>query len=116
MALKVPMTGMPQMVGLLNGFGGGASALVAFAEYYHIMDTTNVLEVSTGITVVLSILIGAVTFTGSLIAFGKLQEIVTGKVVKYPLQNPINVLLISFFTRSQSSFRSHSSYILKAFS
>lgn len=94
MAIKVPMTGMPQMVGLLNGFGGGASALVAFAEYYHIMNTANELELSTGITVVLSILIGAVTFTGSLIAFGKLQGLVTGKVVKYPLQNPINILLL----------------------
>ena len=81
------MTGMPQMVGMLNGFGGGASALVAFAEYYHIMNTANTMEISTGVTVVLSILIGAVTFTGSLIAFGKLQGIVTGKVVKYPLQN-----------------------------
>lgn len=93
MALKVQMTGMPQMVGLLNGFGGGASALVGFAEYYHILKTTNIVEAPTGITIVLSILIGAVTFTGSLIAFGKLQGLVTGKVVKYPLQNPINVLL-----------------------
>ncbi len=98
LALKVPMTGMPQMVGVLNGFGGGASALVAFAEYYHIMNpATNpnsVLDVSTGITIVLSILIGAITFTGSFIAFGKLQGFITGKVVKYPLQNPINVLLL----------------------
>ncbi|MCW8850109.1 MAG: NAD(P)(+) transhydrogenase (Re/Si-specific) subunit beta [Melioribacteraceae bacterium] len=94
LALKVPMTGMPQMVGVLNGFGGGASALVAFAEYYHILNVTNTLELSTGITIVLSVLIGAVTFTGSLIAFGKLQGLVTGKVVKYPLQNPINILLL----------------------
>ncbi len=93
MAIKVPMTGMPQMVGLLNGFGGGASTLVAFAEYYHIMNTTKALDVSTSVTLILSVLIGAVTFTGSFIAFGKLQGIVTGKVVKYPLQNPINVLL-----------------------
>ena len=91
MAVKVEMTGMPQMVGLLNGFGGGASALVALSEYYK---TTGVgYEINISISVVLSILIGAVTFTGSLIAFGKLQGIVTGKVVKYPLQNPINVLL-----------------------
>ncbi len=94
MALKVPMTGMPQMVGLLNGFGGGASALVAFAEYYKLIDLPGGIEISTSITIVLSVLIGAVTFTGSLIAFGKLQGIVTGKVVKYPLQNPINVLLL----------------------
>lgn len=91
MALKVEMTGMPQMVGLLNGFGGGASALVALGEYYKV-ETPN-FELNIIITIVLSVIIGAVTFTGSLIAFGKLQGIVTGKVVKYPLQNPINVLL-----------------------
>jgi NAD(P) transhydrogenase subunit beta len=94
LAIKVPMTGMPQMVGVLNGFGGGASALVAFAEYYHILNIANNLEISTSITIVLSVLIGAVTFTGSFIAFGKLQGFITGKVVKYPLQNPINILLL----------------------
>ncbi|MCF8259334.1 MAG: NAD(P)(+) transhydrogenase (Re/Si-specific) subunit beta [Melioribacteraceae bacterium] len=94
LAVKVPMTGMPQMVGLLNGFGGGASALVAFAEYFKEADMGLTFEMSTLITIVLSILIGSVTFTGSLIAFGKLQGIVTGKVVKYPLQNPINIILI----------------------
>lgn len=91
MALKVEMTGMPQMVGLLNGFGGGASALVALSEYYRLPALS--FEINESVTIVLAILIGAVTFTGSLIAFGKLQGIVTGKVVKYPLQNPINVLL-----------------------
>lgn len=90
MALKVEMTGMPQMVGILNGFGGGASTLVALSEYYK-GETT---DISILVTLVLSVLIGAVTFTGSFIAFGKLQGFVTGKVVKYPLQNPINVLLI----------------------
>ena len=94
MAIKVQMTGMPQMVGLLNGFGGGASALVAFAEYDRILLSLQGFDVSTTITIVLSILIGAVTFTGSLIAFGKLQGIVTGKVVKYPLQHPMNALLL----------------------
>lgn len=94
MAIKVPMTGMPQMVGLLNGFGGGASALVALSEYYKEAGTTYLLDnMSVSITIILSILIGAVTFTGSLIAFGKLQGLVTGKVVKYPGQNPLNVLL-----------------------
>lgn len=91
MATKVQMTGMPQMVGLLNGFGGGASTLVALSEYYKVTD--HVFEINVTITIVLSVLIGAVTFTGSLIAFGKLQGIVTGKVVKYPLQQPINILL-----------------------
>ncbi len=97
MAIKVPMTGMPQMVGLLNGFGGGASMLVALSEYYKILNKlTDKTEFTTqdSITISLSILIGAVTFTGSLIAFGKLQGIVTGRVVKYPGQHPLNLLLL----------------------
>lgn len=94
MALKTPMTGMPQMVGLLNGFGGGASLLVALSEYYKMKNfTTWTFNDSTNITIVLSLIIGAVTLTGSLIAFGKLQGIVTGKVVKYPGQHPLNVIL-----------------------
>ncbi len=94
MATKVPMTGMPQMVGLLNGFGGGASALVALSEYYKILNYSEPFEIATSVTIVLSVLIGSVTFTGSLIAFGKLQGIVTGKVVKYPGQHPLNALML----------------------
>lgn len=95
MALKVPMTGMPQMVGLLNGFGGGASMLVALSEYYKINNLhAGQFNVFSTITISLSILVGAVTFTGSLIAFGKLQGIVTGKVVKYPGQHPLNLFLL----------------------
>jgi NAD(P) transhydrogenase subunit beta len=90
-ALKVKMTGMPQMVGLLNGFGGGASLLVALSVYYK--DVPDI-PINTGISMIISILIGSVTLTGSLIAFGKLQGIVTGKVVKYPLQHPLNALLL----------------------
>jgi len=94
-AYKTPMTGMPQMVGLLNGFGGGASMLVALSEFYKMKNFDAFShELSTDVSVVLSILIGAVTFTGSLIAFGKLQGIVSGKVIKYPLQNTINVILL----------------------
>jgi NAD(P) transhydrogenase subunit beta len=100
MAFKTPMTGMPQMVGLLNGFGGGASILVALSEYFkknpnYPVDTGLPfnLPVDQAVAIILSILIGGVTFTGSLIAFGKLQGIVTGKVVKYPLQHPMNALL-----------------------
>jgi NAD(P) transhydrogenase subunit beta len=103
LAVKTPMTGMPQMVGMLNGFGGGASTLVALSEYFKLNPNYPVdmglpfnLPVDTGIAIVLSLLIGGVTFTGSMIAFGKLQGIVTGKVVKYPLQHPLNLLLIIF--------------------
>lgn len=91
MAIKVQMTGMPQMVGLLNGFGGGASTLVALSEFYKLSPD---IPVNTGVAIILSLLIGGVTFTGSLIAFGKLQGLVTGKVVKYPGQHPLNALLL----------------------
>ncbi len=95
MAYKIPMTGMPQMVGLLNGFGGGASLLVAISEFYKIENSAITMHViKTDISIIISILIGAVTFTGSLIAFGKLQGLVTGKVVKYPGQHPLNALLL----------------------
>ena len=101
LAVKVPMTGMPQMVGMLNGFGGGASTLVALAEYYRINPNYPVdmglpfnLPVDQGIAIILSLLIGGVTFTGSMIAFGKLQGLVTGRVVKYPLQHPLNLILL----------------------
>ncbi|NUQ81966.1 MAG: NAD(P)(+) transhydrogenase (Re/Si-specific) subunit beta [Bacteroidetes bacterium] len=95
LALKVEMTAMPQMVGLLNGFGGGASALVGMAEYYtHLHHGFPADPIKLTVAIGLSLLIGAVTFTGSLIAFGKLQGLVTGKVVKFPFQNPLNVLLV----------------------
>ncbi|MDY0079693.1 MAG: NAD(P)(+) transhydrogenase (Re/Si-specific) subunit beta [Ignavibacteriaceae bacterium] len=95
LALKVEMTGMPQMVGLLNGFGGGASTLVAIAEFYKILYNPNIPVTSMDAgTIILSILIGGVTFTGSLIAFGKLQGLVSGKVIKYPGQHPLNALLL----------------------
>lgn len=90
-AIRVPMTGMPQMVGLLNGFGGLASTLVALAEFNKI---SPFIAVDTGIAIILSLLIGGVTFTGSMIAFGKLQGLVTGKVVKYPGQHPLNAFLL----------------------
>ena len=95
MAVKVEMTGMPQMVGILNGFGGGASTFVALSEYYKIVNYPQYShELLTTITIVLSILIGSVTFTGSFIAFGKLQGFVTGKVVKYTGQHLINGILV----------------------
>ncbi|MCB1319745.1 MAG: NAD(P)(+) transhydrogenase (Re/Si-specific) subunit beta, partial [Leptospiraceae bacterium] len=90
-AMKVQMTGMPQMVALLNGFGGIASLLVAAAEYNANIST---ITLDTGITICLSVLIGGVTFTGSLVAFGKLQGIVTEKSVMFPMQHALNLVLI----------------------
>jgi NAD(P) transhydrogenase subunit beta len=93
-ARTVKMTGMPQMVALLNGFGGGASALVASAEYFRYLEAGQGIPLNFGGAIQLSVLIGTLTFTGSLIAFGKLQELVTGKAVTYPLQKTLNALLL----------------------
>ena len=69
-AQKVEMTQMPQMVAIFNGFGGGASALVASAEYFKIFGGNAANDdTTTLITIMLSVIIGSVTFTGSLIAW-----------------------------------------------
>ena len=91
LARRIQMTAMPQLVAAFNGFGGGASAAVAAAEFVRVSGTGPGL--AAGVTIVLSTLIGAVTFSGSLIAFGKLQGIVTGKPVTFPLQKTLNALL-----------------------
>ena len=78
-ALKVPMTAMPQFVGLCNGFGGGASVLVAGAAYLEAM---------------ISSLIGGITFWGSLIAFGKLQGLISEKAVRFAGDHFIKALLL----------------------
>ena len=80
MAKKVKMTSMPEMVALFNGFGGIASALVASAEYFNSTGGSSP-EISsvTFITLILSVLIGTVTFSGSLIAFLKLSEYIPGQ-------------------------------------
>ena len=93
-ARTVSMTAMPEMVALLNGFGGGASALVASAEYSRFLSEGAAIPVDTGISIQLSVFIGSLTFSGSLIAFGKLKELVTGKAVTYPGQKILNGLLL----------------------
>ncbi len=90
-AKKVEMTAMPQMVALFNGFGGGASTLVALSEFTQFTGDP-VLNVS--ITLVLSILIGTITFTGSLIAFAKLQGVMRSAPIIYKLQHVVNALLL----------------------
>jgi NAD(P) transhydrogenase subunit beta len=89
------MTAMPQMVALLNGFGGGASALIAGDEYLRFAAGTLDAPYDVQATIMLSVIIGAVTFSGSLIAFGKLQELVTGRAVVFPMQKPITGLLFA---------------------
>jgi NAD(P) transhydrogenase subunit beta len=91
-AKRVQMTAMPQMVAIFNGFGGGASALVAVAEYFRM---TGSPEISVSVTLVLSLLIGTVTLTGSYIAFAKLQGFMRSAPVVFPLQTPLNFILLA---------------------
>lgn len=92
-ALTVPMTSMPEMVALFNGVGGAASVLVAVTEYWNKTNTNTSIDSIIGTSISVSIIIGAVTFSGSLVAYGKLSGKITGKAVVYPLQHPINALL-----------------------
>jgi NAD(P) transhydrogenase subunit beta len=91
LALKIQMTAMPQMVALLNGFGGGASVLVAGAALEDVAgDPSAQFLVATAA----SGIIGAVTFWGSLVAFDKLQELLLpGKPIHFPGQQAVNVVL-----------------------
>ncbi len=91
LARKVQMTAMPQMVGMLNGFGGGASVLVAYAEFLR-MGPASGASLDVLVTIVLSLLIGSVTFTGSMVAFAKLQGIMRGAPILFPLQKQLNAV------------------------
>lgn len=95
-AKTVAMTDMPQMVGVLNGLGGAASALIAVAEFWRLQHVSPV-PLDVNLTISLGILIGGVTLTGSLMAFAKLQGLVTGAPITFPLQQPINALLLGGF-------------------
>jgi NAD(P) transhydrogenase subunit beta len=90
-AKKVQMTAMPEMVAIFNGFGGGASALVAWGEFSRL--DVSLLDVQSLATTGLSILIGSITFTGSFIAFGKLKGFINGGRIALPGQNYINLVL-----------------------
>jgi proton-translocating NAD(P)+ transhydrogenase subunit beta len=89
-ARNVRMTAMPQMVAIFNGVGGGAAALVALAEWHNtvgpVWDET--------VSIVLSALIGSISFAGSIVAFAKLQELVSGRPIVFPAQNVVNVLVL----------------------
>jgi NAD(P) transhydrogenase subunit beta len=89
-ARNVLMTAMPQMVAIFNGVGGGAAALVALAEWHNaagpVWDET--------VSIVLSAVIGSISFAGSVVAFAKLQELVSGRPIVFPAQNVVNVLVL----------------------
>jgi H+-translocating NAD(P) transhydrogenase subunit beta len=95
-ARRVPMTAMPQMVAIFNGAGGGAAALVAIAEF--LRDTGEhpgeLLSLPFMIATLLGAVIGSVSLTGSIIAFGKLQGVVASRPVKYPGSQIVTTLLL----------------------
>jgi NAD(P) transhydrogenase subunit beta len=88
-ARMVEMTSMPELVALFNGFGGMASLLVGLAAF------SPASETFTLVTIILSILIGGVTFTGSLIAYGKLSEKLGSGAVMFPKQQLVNGLIVA---------------------
>jgi len=90
LALRVQMTAMPQLVAAFNGFGGAASALVALAEMQR---TNSIFDVETGVVVVLSLAIGTITFSGSFVAYAKLQGLMPGKPIRFPGGQTLNALL-----------------------
>ncbi len=97
LALRIQMTAMPQMVALLNGFGGGASFFVAGAELWRLLpEETLASEQQVTIAIVASGIIGAVTLTGSLVAFGKLQELISGNAISFSGQQIVNAVLALF--------------------
>jgi H+-translocating NAD(P) transhydrogenase subunit beta len=89
----VKMTAMPQMVALFNGAGGGAAALVAAGELLKFFQSNQIPTYDVSFTSVLSAVIGAISFAGSIIAFLKLQELMTGRPITYPGQQIVNALI-----------------------
>jgi NAD(P) transhydrogenase subunit beta len=94
-ARKVRMTAMPQMVALFNGVGGGAAALISLAEFHLHAPDPGTLQVDISSSIVLSAIIGSISFSGSMVAFAKLQELIRGRPITYPLQQVVNGLLFA---------------------
>jgi len=116
LATRIQMTAMPQMVALLNGFGGIASVLVAGAELLKsvLNPETPDPDLQTLVAIAASGIIGAVTFWGSLVAFGKLQGVVVpDQPVRYPGEQLVKILLlaISIFLGVLIALDPHSTYL-----
>jgi NAD(P) transhydrogenase subunit beta len=94
-ARQVKMTAMPQMVALFNGVGGGAVALISWAEYREYLGAGGNPELETLVPILLAAIIGSISFWGSNIAFGKLQEIIPGRPIQLPGQQFVNIALLA---------------------
>ncbi len=97
-ARKIEMTAIPQMVALLNGLGGGAVALISLFEFLERSGSGVPVPMVQSVTTVLSAIIGSISFSGSLIAFGKLQEILPGRPIAFKGQQVFNLVLVVLMT------------------
>jgi NAD(P) transhydrogenase subunit beta len=93
-ARAVKMTAIPQMVALFNGVGGGAVALIAAAEFHRLAPDPDALPVDVIAGILFGALVGSISFAGSLVAFGKLQELLPGRPLTFPGQIVVNGLLL----------------------
>jgi H+-translocating NAD(P) transhydrogenase subunit beta len=94
-ARSVKMTAMPQMVALFNGVGGGAVALISFVEYREALAAGGNPELEQLIPILFAAIVGSISFWGSNIAFGKLQEILPGRPIQLPGQQVLNIALLA---------------------
>ena len=94
-ARRVQMTAMPQMVSIFNGLGGACAVVLAMAEMVHFYDGTAEMNIGGLVIVVLALLIGGVSFTGSMLAFAKLQGLVYDKHVTFNGHNILNMILLA---------------------
>jgi len=92
---RVQMTQMPQMVALYNGVGGGAAALISWAEFRHQLALGGEIPLDVLIPILFSMVVGSVSFWGSNIAFGKLQELISGRPIRFPAQHIFNGVLLA---------------------
>jgi NAD(P) transhydrogenase subunit beta len=97
-ARMVRMTAIPQMVALFNGVGGGAAALIAAAEFHRLAPQGGHLAGDHLVGILFSAVVGSVSFWGSLVAFGKLQDLVPGRPIVFPGQNLTNAALAVVLT------------------
>ena len=95
LARSIQMTAMPQLVAVFNGFGGAGSAVVASAEYLRLADGEGGIPIDVSVTIMLGTLVGLVTFSGSIVAFTKLQELIDGKPITFPLQKTISAVIFA---------------------
>jgi NAD(P) transhydrogenase subunit beta len=94
-SFRVQMTQMPQMVALYNGVGGGAAALISWSEFRHNASLGGEIPLDVFVPILFSTVIGSVSFWGSNIAFGKLQELIPSQPIRFPAQHIFNGLLLA---------------------